>query len=72
MVEPLYWNHNTAYYKWIKQRTTACKSILDVGCGDGSLIAYLNDGFKNLTGIDVDSSCISTANSMQGKHARIE
>ena len=62
-VEPLYWNHNIAYYKWIKQRTAACKSILDVGCGDGSLVEYLDDGFKKLTGIDIDSSCIFRANS---------
>lgn len=62
MVEPLYWNHNTAYYKWIKRRTANCKSVLDVGCGDGSLVAYLDDGFKKLTGIDIDVSCISRAN----------
>ncbi len=62
MKEPLYWNHNTVYYKWIKQQTVTCKAILDVGCGDGSLVAYLDDGLKSLTGIDVDSSCISRAN----------
>lgn len=63
MKVPQYWNHNTAYYKWIKRKTADCRSILDVGCGDGSLIAYLDDGIKDLTGIDVDSSCISRANS---------
>ncbi len=63
MKEPLYWNHNVAYYKWIERRTAECKSILDVGCGDGSLVAYLDDGSKELTGIDVDLSCISRANS---------
>ena len=62
MKEPLYWNHNTAYYKWIKRQVADCKSILDVGCGDGSLVAYLDDGTKNLIGIDVDFSCISKAN----------
>lgn len=64
MVEPPYWNHNTAYYKWIKQRTADCKFILDVGCGDGSLVAYLDDGCKKLTGIDIDFSCVSRANSL--------
>ncbi len=63
MTEPLYWNHNTAYYKWIKRRTAACGSVLDVGCGDGSLIAYLDDGSKKLTGIDIDPSCIFRAES---------
>lgn len=64
MKDPLYWNHNTAYYKWIKQRTADCRSVLDVGCGDGSLVAYLDDGSKNLTGIDAELSCISTANAV--------
>lgn len=63
MKAPQYWNHNTAYYKWIKRQTADCQSVLDVGCGDGSLIAYLDDGIKDLTGIDVDSSCISRTNS---------
>lgn len=56
-----YWNHNTAYYRRIKKWTADCVSILDVGCGDGSLISYLNDGVKELTGIDIDKSCISRA-----------
>ena len=58
-----YWNHNTAYYKWIKKQTTACHAILDVGCGDGALIAYLNDGSKELLGIDSEQSCIDKAHS---------
>ena len=62
MKEPLYWNHNTAYYKWIKQQVADCTSILDVGCGNGSLVAYLDDGLKKLTGIDIDLPCISKAN----------
>ena len=56
-----YWNHNTVYYSRIKKWTTDCTSILDVGCGDGSLLAYLDDGVKELTGIDIDKSCISRA-----------
>lgn len=63
MREPPYWNHNTAYYRWIKQQTVGCGSVLDVGCGDGSLAAYLDDGVKKLTGIDMDEFCISKANS---------
>ena len=58
-----YWNHNTAYYKWIKTETINCRSLLDVGCGDGALIAYLNDGSKELLGIDPEQSCIDKAHS---------
>ena len=55
MYNPSYWNHNVAYYKWIKKNTINCKRILDVGCGDGSLLQYLDDGNKRLVGIDMDS-----------------
>ena len=57
-----YWNHNTAYYKWIKTETVNCCSILDVGCGDGTLVSYLDDGSKKLLGIDNEKSCIDKAN----------
>ena len=57
-----YWNHNTAYYEWIKTETVNCHSILDVGCGDGALISYLDDGAKHLIGIDNERSCIDQAN----------
>lgn len=63
MRESQYWNHNTAYYRWIKRQTAECRHILDVGCGDGSLAAYLDDGVKRITGIDIDKLCISKANS---------
>ena len=57
-----YWNHNTAYYEWIKTEAASCRSVLDIGCGDGALISYLDDGSKNLLGIDNEQSCIDIAN----------
>lgn len=71
MKEPSYWNHNTAYYRRIRKWTAGCASILDVGCGDGSLIAYLDDGVRRLTGIDVDESCVSRAIRENGGTANI-
>ncbi len=65
------WNHNAAYYKQIKKWTAPCKTILDVGCGDGWLISYLDDGSKEFTGIDIEPSCIDRAKqSHQSAHAR--
>lgn len=61
MRNPAYWNHNVAYYHWIKKMTIACREILDVGCGDGSLVRYLDDGKRMLVGIDVDEECIKYA-----------
>ena len=61
MQKPTYWNHNAAYYGWISRETAACASVLDVGCGDGALCAYLDDGRKAVTGIDPDEGCIQAA-----------
>ena len=57
----MYWNHNSAYYPWIKKKTEHCQTILDVGCGDGTLVVFLNDGKKNITGIDPDAQNIKKA-----------
>ena len=56
-----YWNHNTAYYKWIKKQLKQSNRILDIGCGDGLLIRYLDDDSKFLVGIDSDKFCIEKA-----------
>ena len=59
----MYWNHNSAYYHWVKKKTTNCRSILDVGCGEGSLVLYLDDGKKEIVGIDPDQYSIERARS---------
>ena len=58
-----YWNHNIAYYHRIKNQTKECNSVLDVGCGNGLLIQYLDNGKTSLTGIDTDLSCIESCRS---------
>lgn len=35
MTHEPYWNHNVAYYAWIKRKISECHAILDV---DGSLV----------------------------------
>jgi len=59
--DSMYWNHNSAYYPWVKRRTEGCRTILDVGCGDGSLAGFLSDGSKKIAGIDPDRDCIQKA-----------
>ena len=56
-----YWNHNTVYYNWIKKQLKQSNRILDIGCGNGFLIRYLDDGTKFLMGIDSDKFCIEKA-----------
>ena len=65
------WNYNAAYYKQIKKWTAPCKTILDVGCGDGWLISYLETAVKSSRGIDIEPSCIDRRSShTQSAHAR--
>ena len=58
----MYWNHNTAYYKWIGKKVANCRRILDVGCGIGTLAGYLCEQGRQVIGIDSSESCINRAN----------
>lgn len=57
----MFWNHNSVYYPWIQKKTENCRTILDVGCGDGTLVFFLNDGTKEMAGIDTDMHSIQKA-----------
>lgn len=58
-----FWNHNAAYYPWIAAQTKHCGRILDVGCGDGTLVHYLADGVRSVEGIDQFEDGITRARS---------
>lgn len=60
----MYWNHNSAYYPWVQKKVASCRTILDVGCGDGTLALFLDDGTKRIVGIDADNHCIEKARSL--------
>ncbi len=61
----MYWNHNSVYYPWVQKEIASCRTILDVGCGDGSLALFLDDGTKKIYGIDTDDHCIEKALSVE-------
>ena len=63
-----FWNHNSNYYKWIKEELKGKVNILDIGCGEGTLINYLNNPNRNLTGIDISQICITKANNYNKKN----
>lgn len=59
-----YWNHNTAYYAWVRDEVATCSNILDAGCGDGTLVRYLSTGSNRIVGIDPSRRCIERARAM--------
>ena len=56
------WNHNYAYNRWVTKKVGKRNSMLDVGCGDGTLAQYLRTTDNNILGIDISDSAIQIAN----------
>lgn len=56
------WNHNYAYNRWVAKKVGKRKSILDVGCGNGTLALFLRSIDNDILGIDVSASSIQKAN----------
>ena len=53
-----YWNHNTAYHRWIIgiAARRGHRDVLDVGCGDGLLLQRLAPLASTVTGIEPDAA----------------
>lgn len=59
-----YWNHNTAYHRWILRVARHHRGdVLDVGCGDGLLIERLAPHSASVTGIEPHAPTLATARS---------
>lgn len=69
MEKPAFWNHNAAYYPWIRKQveSIAAKRILDVGCGEGSLARYLAFPGREILGIDPSGEAIARARKQTGE-----
>ncbi len=57
------WNHNYAYHNWILKNIKNDSTILDVGCGDGTLAFKLANN-KMIVGIDTNEESIKKANQL--------
>lgn len=64
-----YWNHNTAYHRWIGRvaarqiRRGGAGDALDVGCGDGLLLQRLAPLCSSVTGIEPHAPSLADARS---------
>jgi len=56
------WNHNYAYHDWIRKNIPDNSTILDVGCGNGTLSRLLAHDNKMIMGIDTNKFSINVAN----------
>lgn len=56
-----YWNHNTAYHKWLLSQVKGRANVLDVGCGDGLLVYRLSKVCDQVIGIDTHRPSIEKA-----------
>lgn len=67
MMTTNYWNHNSAYYPWILEKTRGCHRVLDVGCGNGELAFLLGRGDRSVVGIDPSEECVAGARARAGE-----
>ncbi|KGI69077.1 class I SAM-dependent methyltransferase [Mycolicibacterium rufum] len=57
-----YWNHNTAYHRWVVSLAAAHHGdVLDVGCGDGLLAQRLAPVSRSVVGLEPDSAAARRA-----------
>ena len=57
-----YWNHNPAFHDEILRKSSATSgAVLDVGCGDGLLLARMARTGRPVVGIEPDSSAANLA-----------
>jgi len=68
-----YWNHNTAYHRWIVDEVARRGGdLLDVGCGDGLLLARCIPVAASVTGIDPDAASLTGARARAPRAALIQ
>lgn len=67
MVDGEYWNHNTAYHRWLLRLAERRRGhVLDVGCGDGLLAHRLTAVSRSVTAIDPDPAAVTRARARVG------
>jgi ubiquinone/menaquinone biosynthesis C-methylase UbiE len=66
------WNHNAHYYRHaLEAMPRPCRTALDVGCGDGTLVGLLADRADHVVGIDPDAVSIRAARERHRENDRV-
>ena len=56
------WNHNTHYFPLLKDHVpSTALSVLDVGCGEGTLCRFLEAPRRSVVGLDPDERVLAAA-----------
>lgn len=56
------WNHNTHYYPLLASTIPAdARTVLDIGCGDGSLARFIAGPRRQVLAVDLDASVLPEA-----------
>ncbi|MER7153749.1 class I SAM-dependent methyltransferase [Streptomyces lydicus] len=57
-----YWNHNVHYHRLVRDAVPdGCARALDIGCGDGLLVAELAGRVAEVTGVDRSAAMVRLA-----------
>ncbi len=67
MPDQSYWNHNSAYHRWlVRIASEHAGGVLDVGCGEGLLAQRLAPVARSVTAIDPDPDAVRRARERLG------
>ncbi|MEM1322637.1 MAG: methyltransferase domain-containing protein [Bacteroidota bacterium] len=67
------WDHNLHYHEWIRQQLPSdCKSILEIGCGTGTLCRNLAAPIRKIEGIDLSRNMIIRARQLSRDYPNID
>ena len=67
------WDHNLHYHEWIRQQLPEdCLSILEIGCGTGTLCRNLAAPIRKIEGIDLSRNMIIRARLLSRDYPNID
>jgi SAM-dependent methyltransferase len=67
------WSHSIHYYNYLSKLVPGnCKTILDIGCGNGDFARLISGKAEKIIGVDISPEKIAQAESLSKKFPNIE